>query len=68
MTEANAEADEALLVGDSLIDIDTGRQAGIPMVVTSHGFSPPEELVDYQPEMIFPGFKPLLEYAKQAGW
>jgi len=42
--EFEVEADETILVGDSVIDVETARRAGIKMALVSYGFGKPEEL------------------------
>jgi phosphoglycolate phosphatase len=38
MHEANATADAALMVGDSMIDVETARRAGVRVCVARYGF------------------------------
>ena len=46
MREAGAVASDTLFVGDSMIDVDTARQAGVKMCVARYGFGAlREELV-----------------------
>ena len=43
---ANAERQTILYVGDSLVDRDTAKNAGVPFVACSWGFVPREQLVE----------------------
>jgi phosphoglycolate phosphatase len=38
--------EDAIFVGDSRVDVETARKAGIPMVAVTWGFRPREELVE----------------------
>lgn len=62
------KSDEALFIGDSLVDIETGRNAGIETVVTCHGFTCEEELQSANPHAVVRDFKELLELIKKKGW
>ncbi|MCM8776498.1 MAG: HAD-IA family hydrolase [Candidatus Omnitrophica bacterium] len=67
----NAEAvqpEDVLFVGDSPIDIETGRNAGILTIVLSHGFSTEDELKSAAPDVIFKNLSGFLQYVKQVGW
>ncbi len=68
MERTGAGPHQTVLVGDSLIDIETGRNAGVVTVVVSHGFSAENELKSAAPDGIFRNFKELLAYARQEGW
>lgn len=59
---------ETLMVGDSLIDIETARGAGIEIVILSHGFSSRNELESVSPDAIVRDFPELLKLAKKKGW
>ncbi|MGC9372282.1 MAG: HAD family hydrolase [Thermovirgaceae bacterium] len=45
MKRLNAEKDETIYVGDSVIDVETSRRAGIPCFAVSTGSTRPEVLV-----------------------
>ncbi len=68
MKREKVQAAETLFVGDSLIDIETGRNAGIETVVISHGFESEEALQSANPAAVVSGFHELLSFAKQKGW
>ncbi len=59
---------ETLFIGDSLIDIETGRNAGVETVVLTHGFGTPDELQSAAPAAIFENFGELLQEAKKRKW
>lgn len=59
---------EVLLVGDSRIDIETGRRAGVHTAIVTHGFETEDELKSSAPDSLFKDFRGLLEHAKEAGW
>ena len=42
--------DEAVLIGDSLVDIDTGRRAGVYTCVVNYGLGLPEEIATANPD------------------
>lgn len=68
MRRHGASPARTLLIGDSPIDIETGRRAGIFTVVVGHGFSDPEELRQAAPDALTADFGELLELARRAGW
>src|SRR5580704_5665689 len=58
LQEADVAADEALMIGDSSIDVLTGRNAGLWTCGVTYGFSPhslekvaPDVLIDSAPEL-----------------
>ena len=61
MKETGARPEEVLWVGDSPVDIDTARAAGVDVVVFTHGFSPRAQLEKVGPDMICDHFSELLE-------
>jgi len=46
------EIDEVFFVGDSEVDIQTARNANIPVISVAWGFRHLEDLVDYEPDFI----------------
>jgi phosphoglycolate phosphatase len=68
MARESIGREETLFVGDSLIDIETGRNAGVLTVVLTHGFMKEEELTIARPDVIVHHFKGLLEHAQKEGW
>ena len=60
--------EEALIVGDSPIDVETGRRAGVASVGVAQGFVPREELEAAGPDRLAEDFRRLLEMAKKEEW
>ena len=52
--------EEALFIGDSLIDIETARRAGIQEAVVTHGFTEEDELQSAAPDFLVKDFNELL--------
>lgn len=50
---------DALFVGDSKIDIETGFNAGIPVIAVATGTEPYDKLLSYQPYMVIGSLKEL---------
>ena len=61
-------AQDTLFIGDSLVDIETARNAGVEIAVVSHGFSSRKELQSASPEILVSGFQELLEKLKGLQW
>jgi phosphoglycolate phosphatase len=59
---------EALLVGDSPIDIEMGRNAGVLTVSITHGLADEDELASAAPDVMVRNFEELLELAKRQEW
>ncbi len=53
MTKMGTVKDNTILVGDSQVDIETGRSSGIDVYVVSDSFDPPEELAKRKPRKMF---------------
>lgn len=68
MKREKAAREETLFIGDSRIDVETARNAGIRVLVVSHGFEQEEDLRAAGPDKIFKDFSGLLGYIKQANW
>lgn len=68
MERESVRPEEALMVGDSLVDTETARAAGIEIVLITHGFSDQNELKLARPDALVDGFPELLELAKKKGW
>ena len=60
--------EDALLVGDSPIDVETGRNAGVFTVGVAQGFSSEEELISAGPDEMVDSLMEFLELAKKRGW
>ena len=59
---------ETLLIGDSLIDIQTGRNAGVFTAILTHGFSDASELASADPDVLVSHFEELMALARQHRW
>jgi phosphoglycolate phosphatase len=61
-------AEQALFIGDSLVDIETARNAKIDVAVITHGFSDLETLQSASPDMMAADFPDLMRQIKIKGW
>ncbi len=68
MGRAAASCDEALVIGDSPVDVETGRRAGVLTVAVTHGLADREALMAAAPDFLVASFKVLLRVAKKQGW
>ena len=68
MQAQGASAPETLLVGDSVIDVQTGRNAGVLTVIVAQGFEDPQALQAARPDLLVTHFTQLLQVAKRHGW
>lgn len=59
---------EAVFIGDSPMDVQTGKRAGVMTVGMTHGFSEPKELQASKPDRLVDGFEELLQMARQERW
>ncbi len=59
---------EALFVGDSAIDVQTGRNAGCATVVVTHRFSDEQEIAQAAPDRIVQRLDDLIPLSQQEGW
>jgi phosphoglycolate phosphatase len=66
--ERKTRPEAVLLVGDSLIDIETGRRAGVETAIIHHGFNRPHELESGRPDHLCPDLQHFLELARRKGW
>ena len=65
MKLAKVSANEVLWVGDSPVDIQTARTAGVDVVVLSHGFVERAKLKAAKPDGLFKDFRELVNFAKK---
>ncbi len=68
MHQEGVPHEQTLLIGDSPIDVEMGRSAGIFTVGVSHGFSTQEELAAAAPDLIVKDFAELLVRAQTLNW
>lgn len=62
---AKVTPEETLWIGDSDVDIQTARAAGVHVVVLTHGFVSKEKLKAAKPDRLFNDFRALINVAKQ---
>ena len=59
---------DTIFIGDSPVDIETGRSAGVVTIGVLHGFSDAQELITAHPDVLVENFAQLLELAQRHGW
>ena len=59
---------DTLFIGDSLIDLDTSRNAGIDILLVTHGFEDHDELKRAAPQAVVGDFQGVLEAVRRSGW
>lgn len=64
MAEADCDADNTIMVGDSYVDVRTARNAGVRCCGVSYGFQP-ESLVADPPDMMVDSLGDLIAYLNQ---
>lgn len=67
LASMGASAAEALFVGDSSIDVQTARNAGVPVWVLPYGYNMGQPIAESQPDRLLQGFAQVLEAATAAG-
>ena len=68
MARYHLTSHDVLLIGDSLIDIQTGRNAGVLTAIVQQGFANQEELKAAAPDLLTRDLHELLALARQQGW
>lgn len=68
MRRLSVKPEEALLVGDSVIDAQTGRNAGILTVILGQGFEDRVALKAAKPDVMVDDVQTFLKMAKARGW
>ena len=68
MAAHHLSAEEVVLIGDSLIDVETGRNTGVFTAVLSHGFQDQEALRLAAPDLLVNNFEELLAMARRKKW
>lgn len=68
MEETGASEEETLFVGDSQIDIEAARNAGIEIVTLTHGFTPENILREAKPDHMIHDFAELMQLAQRMKW
>ena len=62
------QPEEALFIGDSLIDVETARTSGIQIAVISHGFGRSDELESAAPDLLVKDFAHLRKEMERRNW
>ena len=68
MRQAGAAPAETLFVGDSPIDVETGRRAGVFTVTVTQGLADAQELAAASPDAMVSDLKELLDLVKRNVW
>ena len=69
MKREKVEPGECLMFGDSAIDVESAKNAGVETIVLSHGFTGEDELKSALPhERILSGFPQVLDLARKNQW
>lgn len=68
MKKAGAAKDKVLFVGDSLVDIETSRNAGVEEVMIAQGFNTEAALVAAKPSYLVKNCVEFLALAKEKKW
>ncbi len=61
-------AEAAVLIGDSSVDVRTGRQVGVETILVAHGFADDVERQTAGADVQVKNFEELLEVAKAQAW
>lgn len=64
----NVSPEEALLIGDSCVDVQTGRNAGVFTIVLSQGFEEESALKAAEPDALVCNFKECLKLVQNNRW
>lgn len=68
MKRTGALKDEVLFVGDSLVDIETARNAGVEEVMIAQGFNTEATLIAAKPSSLVKNCGELLKLAREKRW
>ena len=60
LRDAGVSKEEAVLVGDSAIDVETGRNAGVKTLAVTYGFGSRLEIENSKPDLILTDFEELI--------
>lgn len=64
LTEFNVEPAKAMMVGDLVIDIQTGKNAGIKTCAATYGIGLPADLTSTKPDLIIDDIRDLMRLVK----
>ena len=68
LRKAQADASASVLIGDSPVDVSTGRRAGLVTVALTHGLADEDELRQAGPDVLVNDFAQLLDVARRHEW
>jgi phosphoglycolate phosphatase len=68
MERAKIAPQDSVFIGDSPVDVETGRHAGVLTVSVMHGFSDAHEIRAAAPDAMVENFHELLALATREGW
>ena len=68
MEHTRTTPEQAVFIGDSPIDIETGKRAGVSTLVVTHGFVEEAVLRAAEPDGLVRNFAELLQWAKEHQW
>ncbi len=68
LSRQQVNSTEALFIGDSAVDIQTGRNAGVLTVIILHGFADEKETRASKPDLTVRSLEELIKLAKTRGW
>jgi phosphoglycolate phosphatase len=68
MERQQASPDDTVFIGDSGVDVETSRRAGVLSIAVRHGFGDAGELSAACPDALVDDFAGLLRLARQRGW
>ena len=57
--ELKASPEKTIMIGDSAVDIQAGKNAGIATCGFTNGFRPAKEIIDNQPDFVIHSLKEL---------
>jgi phosphoglycolate phosphatase len=68
MRQAQVSAGETIFIGDSAIDVETGRGAGVLTIAVSHRLGDLDELKAARPDVLVEDLSGVLDRAQHEGW
>ena len=68
MAASGAGPAETVFIGDSPVDVETGRRAGVFTAAVTHGLATAEEVAAARPDATAENFTQLAELARAQGW
>ncbi len=68
IARARVSPEETMIIGDSPVDVETGRRAGIFTATVTHGLADRDDLISARPDAMADSFESLLLLAKEQGW